>query len=131
MPATQSKEKPHGTKELFSSQETSRLLKSQRRPLITCSSCGKHPQFHPCNRSEFTSYHWKAVVNLEFVLQASSKRSLNMETNAASLLWKEKTIFYFYQLHISNRLSSKKAFKIELQSSGLRGITEHGPTQRD
>jgi len=54
-----------------------------------------------------------------------------METNIVPFLWKEENIFYFYLLHISSRLSLKNAFKIQLQSSGLRGITEHGTTQRD
>lgn len=75
----------------------------------------------------FTSHHWKVLVNPEFVLQASSNKSLNMETNTVSFLCNEENI-YFYQVHASTRLSFKnKAFKIQLQSSGLRGITE----QRD
>lgn len=55
-----------------------------------------------------------------------------MEINIVSFLWKVVSIFHFYQLHISSRLSEKKkAFKIQLQPSGLRGITEHGTVQKD
>lgn len=76
-------------------------------------------------------HHWKPLINPESVLQVSSKKNLSVETNTVSVPWKDETILYFYQLHISSRLSFKKAFKIQLQSSGLRGITEQGTMQRD
>lgn len=49
-----------------------------------CNICGKHYQLHLYNRFKFTSHHWKAVINPEIVLQASSNRSLSMEANTIS-----------------------------------------------
>lgn len=49
----QHKDKPQGTKELLSGHETKWSLNMWRRPLITCSSCGKHYQLHHHHRFEF------------------------------------------------------------------------------